>query len=162
MPADNLEQPAPGAGCSPDIPFLVASQLTKHFPGVVALDDVSLTIASGEVVALVGHNGAGKSTLIQIFAGLDPGGSYQGTIAVGGRPPQAHWCPAKSRNRFVPQEITALHLTVAEHPAQPRADQMRRNIKGSAFGARASAGRSVSMSIRVPMSLSTLPLSSSS
>jgi ribose transport system ATP-binding protein len=52
--------------------LLEVDGLGKSFPGVRALDAVSLDVDAGEVVALVGHNGSGKSTLVKILAGLYP------------------------------------------------------------------------------------------
>src|SRR5215470_5449873 len=60
--------------------------LTKEFPGVIALKDVSFDLQEGEVHALCGENGAGKSTLIKVLSGIHPAGTYQGTIEMYGKP----------------------------------------------------------------------------
>jgi ribose transport system ATP-binding protein len=49
---------------------LVVENITKRFPGVVALDDVCLEIQAGMVTAIIGENGAGKSTLMKILSGV--------------------------------------------------------------------------------------------
>ncbi len=60
--------------------ILEMKAITKAFPGVVALDNVSLKVRRGEIHAVVGENGAGKSTLMKILSGVYPNGSYDGEI----------------------------------------------------------------------------------
>ena len=57
--------------------------ITKEFPGVKALDDVSFSVKKGEIHALCGENGAGKSTLMKVLSGVYSYGSYMGKIIVG-------------------------------------------------------------------------------
>ena len=66
------------------VPAITLHNVTKEFPGVVALEDVSLSISAGGVRAISGENGAGKSTLIKIISGVYPRDSYQGEFRVFG------------------------------------------------------------------------------
>ncbi|MBS0662963.1 MAG: ATP-binding cassette domain-containing protein [Verrucomicrobia bacterium] len=65
--------------------LLEARAITKRFPGVTALRDVSFDLRPGEIHALCGENGAGKSTLIKLLSGLHPHGSYEGELHLEGR-----------------------------------------------------------------------------
>jgi ribose transport system ATP-binding protein len=63
-------------------PFLELIDISKSYPGVVALDRVGLQVSPGEVIALIGENGAGKSTLMRVLGGVvEPSG---GVIRVDG------------------------------------------------------------------------------
>ena len=98
----------------PDV--LALNAVVKRFPGVVAVDGISISFRAGEIVGLVGKNGAGKSTLIKLIAGAQA--PDEGTILIDGeRVELAH--PRAARERG----ISALHqelmivpnLTVAEN-----------------------------------------------
>jgi len=60
--------------------ILEMRSITKTFPGVKALQDVTLEVARGEIHAICGENGAGKSTLMKVLSGVYPHGTYDGDI----------------------------------------------------------------------------------
>lgn len=65
-------------------PILEMRNITKEFPGVKALNNVTFSVAAGEIHCLVGENGAGKSTLMKVLSGVYPHGSYAGDILFNG------------------------------------------------------------------------------
>jgi len=67
-------------------PLLEVVSVSKSFPGVKALQEVSLSLAQGEVLAVIGENGAGKSTLMKILAGVQQPDS--GELRIDGTPVQ--------------------------------------------------------------------------
>jgi len=58
--------------------------VTKRFPGVVALNEASFQIRRGEIHGICGENGAGKSTLVKILSGVYPYGTYEGSVIYNG------------------------------------------------------------------------------
>ncbi len=64
--------------------------ISKEFPGVKALSDVTFRVKRGEIHALVGENGAGKSTLMKILSGVYPYRTYEGKILINGVEQQFH------------------------------------------------------------------------
>ena len=66
-------------------PILEMNSITKEFPGVRALDNVTFRVNAGEIHGLVGENGAGKSTLMKVLSGVYPHGEYTGDIVFDGK-----------------------------------------------------------------------------
>jgi len=69
----------------PEDVLLEISHVTKQFPGVTALSDVSMQVRRGEIHGLCGENGAGKSTLMKVLCGVYPFGTYQGEVVYDGK-----------------------------------------------------------------------------
>ena len=73
--------------------ILEMNNITKEFPGVKALDNVTFKVKKGEIHALCGENGAGKSTLMKVLSGVYPAGTYTGDILLNGQ--QQHYSSIK-------------------------------------------------------------------
>ena len=108
-----------GGGCGIDstivrVAEIVLDNISKVFAGgVVAVDDVSLTIGSGEFLVLVGPSGCGKSTLLRMIAGLED--ATEGTISIGER--DVTHLPPRARDVAMVFQSYALypHMTVRQN-----------------------------------------------
>jgi ribose transport system ATP-binding protein len=96
--------------------MLVAKNITKRFPGVLALQDVCMSLEGGKVTALIGENGAGKSTLMKILSGVYP--DFEGEIWFKGEPVRFTG-PADAQRRgiaIIHQELNLIpYLSVTEN-----------------------------------------------
>ena len=97
---------------------LEALNITKEFPGVKALSDVTVRTRAGEILGLIGENGAGKSTLLKIINGIYKEGTFEGSLMLHGQK-AAFKSPHDALVQgigYVPQEINVMDdLTVAEN-----------------------------------------------
>ncbi|MCO6511241.1 MAG: xylose ABC transporter ATP-binding protein [Aridibacter famidurans] len=99
-------------------PLLEMRLITKEFPGVKALDEVTFDLCEGEFHALVGENGAGKSTLMKVLSGVYPYGDYSGEILIEGAEARFHDVGDAERAgiAIIFQELSLVkELTVAEN-----------------------------------------------
>lgn len=91
--------------------LLEMRSITKTFPGVKALDQVTLQVVPQEIHALVGENGAGKSTLMNVLSGVYPFGSYEGDILFEGET-----CTFKDIKHSEEKGIVIIHQELALVP----------------------------------------------
>ncbi|MBI9096420.1 MAG: ATP-binding cassette domain-containing protein [Sphaerochaeta sp.] len=99
--------------------LLSMRHITKTFPGVKALDDVSLDVKTNEIHALVGENGAGKSTLMKVLSGVYPYGTYDGDISFDGKR-----CKFSSIRQSEQAGIVIIHQELALSPYLSIAENM--------------------------------------
>ena len=85
--------------------------IVKTFPGVKALQDVTLTVRRGEIHAICGENGAGKSTLMKILSGVYPHGTYTGDVMYHGE-----HCPFRTIRDSEQRGIVIIHQELALVP----------------------------------------------
>ena len=109
--------------------ILEMRSITKRFPGVVALKDVSLTVREQEIHAICGENGAGKSTLMKVLSGVEPAGSYEGEIHYRGRPVSFTDINDSEAEGIViiHQELALVPLSIAETSSSATAGHSRRD-----------------------------------
>ena len=98
--------------------ILEMRHVTKRFPGVIALNDVSIDLRKGEILGICGENGAGKSTLMKVLSGSYVSKQYDGEIVIEGKPMEFTCVDDAQRAgiEMVYQEINmVMDLSVAEN-----------------------------------------------
>jgi ABC-2 type transport system ATP-binding protein len=94
--------------------MILVESFTKLYGDLIAVDDLSFSVAPGEVLGLVGPNGAGKTTTLRALAGIIA--PTRGTISIAGFPLATDPVQAKRRLAFIPDEPQLFdYLTVEEH-----------------------------------------------
>ena len=94
--------------------MIAVSSLTKLYGSLTAVQDLSFSVAPGEILGLVGPNGAGKTTTLRSVAGIIP--TTKGTIQIAGHELASAPTEAKARLAFIPDEPQLFeYLTVTEH-----------------------------------------------
>ncbi len=113
MPAPGAVMP-PGAQALPAPDVITVRHLTRRFGAFVAVDDVSFTVARGEIFGLLGANGAGKSTTFRMLCGLLP--ASEGTLRVAGFDLRTAAAPARGRIGYMAQKFSLYgDLSVAQN-----------------------------------------------
>ncbi len=130
-------------------PILEMRNITKEFPGVKALNNVTFSVAEGEIHCLVGENGAGKSTLMKVLSGVYPHGAYTGEIRFGGQVQEFKGISDSEKvgiaiiyqelalvpdltvyeNIFIGHEISSNGFTVDWNETIKQADKMLRRVR---------------------------------
>ena len=98
--------------------ILQMQSITKTFPGVRALDEVTLEVVEGSIHAICGENGAGKSTLMKVLSGVYPYGSYEGSIIYKGQEMTFHNIRESEQTgiAIIHQELTMIpELSITEN-----------------------------------------------
>ncbi|MEO6916978.1 MAG: ATP-binding cassette domain-containing protein [Chitinophagaceae bacterium] len=103
--------------------------ITKEFPGVKALSEVSLNVKAGEIHAICGENGAGKSTLMKVLSGVYPYGSYDGDIVY-----QGEVCQFKDIRSSEAAGIVIIHQELALIPELSVTENIFLGNEPSRFG----------------------------
>src|SRR5258708_10610645 len=120
-----------------NVTILQVEGITKRFPGILANDNVSLSLQRGEILALLGENGAGKSTLMNIIYGLYH--ADEGTVLIKGK--QVHF---SSPREAIQSGIGMVHqhfqlipvMTVAENVTLGEEATVSANPVQNLFGAK--------------------------